>query len=173
MKERQISKNFYSLFAESGIKFSEIGRISFINGPGSFTSLRFFLTFAKALKVSFSEVEVIPLNLLEVMGFQKGETVDVVMGGNREFLKFFHHARYENKDGIFKVVKDVDLISYEDAKKLKKPLFLGVKPEFEVTPYKISLSDMIKYTDYKIKNSDFDDIITLTPYYYKKFSTKK
>lgn len=170
---RQISGIFYDLLDSSGVEFKEIQKIVFINGPGSFTSLRFFLTFAKALKVSFPDIEVIPLNLLEMMAFtQKGE-INVIMGGSREFLKFFHYGKYKKTDDNFEIVEDVKLISYEDAKKIVKPLFIGVKPDFEIQPYNIELDDMISFSDYKSEKSDIEDIISLTPYYYKHFVTKK
>ena len=51
VNERQVSTTFYKVFDDSGVKFEEIKRFVFVNGPGSFTSLRFFLTFAKGLKV--------------------------------------------------------------------------------------------------------------------------
>jgi tRNA A37 threonylcarbamoyladenosine modification protein TsaB len=179
---RQISGNFYDLFDESGVKFNEISKFVFINGPGSFTSLRFFLTFAKGLKVSIPEIQIVPLNLLEMMAFTQNGIVDVIMGGSRQFLKFFHYGKYslahkppewEVLAPSFEIIEDVKLISYEEASKIEKPLFIGAKPDFEVQEYNIKLEDMINFSNYKLEKSDVDNIISLTPYYYKQFVTKK
>jgi len=32
---------------------------------------------------------------------------------------------------------------------------------------------MVKFANYKIENNDIENIISLTPYYYKQFVTKK
>lgn len=173
LNERRISEKFYDLFDTSGVKFNEIKKFVFINGPGSFTSLRFFLTFAKGLKVSVPDIEIIPLNLLELMAFTQNGEVDVIMGGSREFLKFFHYGKYKKTDNDFEILEDVKLISYEDAKKIEKPLFIGVKPDFEINQYNIDLIDMINFSDYKSEKGDIENIISLTPYYYKQFVTKK
>ena len=176
---RQISAIFYdeieALLKKLNSSYKDIKKIVFINGPGSFTSLRFFLTFAKSLKVSFPEIQVIPLNLLEMMAFTKDGISDVIMGGSREFLKFFHYGRYEKVvlAPEFRVVEDVKLVSYEDASKMDKPLFIGVKPDFEVEEYIIKLEDMINFSNYKLASGDVENIISLTPYYYKQFVTKK
>ncbi len=169
----QISENFYDLFEQSGIDFKDIKTLTFINGPGSFTSLRFFLTFAKALKVSSPDVQIIPLNMLELIAFSKLGTHDVIMGGSREFLKFFHHGIYKRTEESFKILQDVKLISYDEASNIKNPLFLGVKPNFEVKEYNINLKDMMAFSEYKLKNNQIDNILSLTPYYYKQFVTKK
>ncbi len=173
VNERRISENFYDLFDNAGVKFNEIKRFAFINGPGSFTSLRFFLTFAKGLKVSVPDIEIIPLNLLELMAFTQNGEVNVIMGGSREFLKFFHYGKYRKTDNDFKIIEDVKLISYEDAKKIENPLFIGVKPDFDINEYNIDLIDMINFSDYKSEKGDIENIISLTPYYYKQFVTKK
>ena len=172
VKERQISENFYDLLALSGVNFKDIDRLAFVNGPGSFTSLRFFLTFAKALKVSFPNVEIVPLNLLEIIGYSRNGVNNVIMGGNRKFSKFFHYAKYEKKDDSMDILEDVRLISYDEALKIEKPLYLGVKPDFEITGYEINLNDMINFSNYKFEKGKQENIINLTPYYYKQFSTK-
>ncbi len=172
-KERQISERFYDLFDTSGVEFNEIDKFVFINGPGSFTSLRFFLTFAKGLKVSVPDIKIIPLNLLELMAFTQSGEVNVIMGGSREFLRFFHYGKYKKTDDKFEIIEDVRLISYEDASKVENPLFIGVKPDFDVREYSIDIDDMINFSNYKSEKNDVEDIISLTPYYYKQFVTRK
>ncbi len=172
VNERAISSVFYNLIEdilkESKKDYSDIEYIAFINGPGSFTSLRFFLTFIKALSVSYPTIKMIPLNILEVMAFSLDGENDIVMGGSRKFLKYFHHAKYFKSNTEFTLIKEIEVTPYDKVSKLN-PLYIGVEPDFDIKSYTPTLNDMKNISEYKIKNSLIEDIISLTPYYYKSF----
>lgn len=173
IKEQNISVFFYKYLEDILIKnklsYSDINEFIFINGPGSFTSLRFFLTFAKALFVSYPEIVFIPLNLLEIIGFANEGTTNILMGGNREFLEFFHFASYKKEGNSFEIIEIPRIIKYEDAKLLKNPYFLGLSPDFNVINFEIKLEHIDNIAKWKKESNNIDNIVLLTPYYFKNF----
>ncbi|MBN2695849.1 hypothetical protein JXR93_14410 [bacterium] len=169
--ERGVSKVFYQIlddiFKESESSFEKINEMIFINGPGSFTSLRFFLTFVKALSVSIPNILFIPLNLLDVIGFsQKGEN-SVIMGGTKRFIEHFYYAKYYKDDSQFKLIEPHKIISYELASKIDSPLFIGIEPDFKIVKKDLSIENMRALADWKKSTNSIDSIISLEPYYIK------
>lgn len=172
-QERKISEQFYpivdQLLFDSNIGYQDLDRITFLNGPGSFTSLRFFLTFIKAFSVSFPSVELIPLNLLELIGFSQEGVHDVLLGGTRRFDRFCHHAKYRKEGNIFQELSPPTLIDQDQMEALNTPLFLGVPPEFPITPYHVKIEDLIQLGEWQLSHREPQSIETLTPYYLKSF----
>ncbi len=169
--ERSVSKFFYQildeLFKESETSFEKINELIFINGPGSFTSLRFFLTFVKALSVSIPNTIFIPLNLLDIIGFSKEGENSVIMGGTKKFIEHFYYAKYFKSEYDFKILEPHKIISYDSASKINSPLFIGIEPDFSIIKTEITLENMRALADWKKSTNSVDSIISLEPYYIK------
>lgn len=123
----ELIKIFKKMLKENNINLKDIKNYYFTIGPGSFTGIRFGISFVLGLTEG-RKVNYFPISTLEAIALsQEGISTPVLT----QSLKYFYAGIYNVKNSIKTILKP-NIFKIEELKEIKKGIFLTTK-EFSIS----------------------------------------
>lgn len=165
---------------KAGIKFSELDAVAVSIGPGSYTSLRIGLSTAKGICYALG-IPIISINSLEVLayGVESPECDDLIIPMIDARRMEVYSAVYNHKRETLSEPQAVilDESTYSEFWHDNKLIICGngalkfitqyPKDYIQIVHQNASAKYMWAPTIKKMQNKDYDNIISLTPFYLK------
>ena len=153
------------ILKKSSSTLKDLDAIAISSGPGSFTSLRVGMSYAKGLSFTL-DIPIIPVSTFEILLFSnlnkvKGETSVLIYSHGRTVYK----CDYMVRNNTYKLINDPDTFNIDELKKTKNNIIFHGRKKF---------FDEIKNEDKQNINTDLDikSLIELSIKNFKLLKTK-
>ena len=168
------------IIQEAGITFQDVKAIAVSQGPGSYTGLRIGVSAAKGLCYALN-IPLIAVDTLQVLASQatvsEGLIIPMLDARRMEVYSAIFNAKFEKQREIqaevitensFEFIADTVYFVGDCADKCQSVLVKSNFVFLEEVKYP-SAKEMSVLSFSKFKNSDFEDVAYLEPYYLKDF----
>lgn len=132
-KNLELIKIFKKMLKENNINLKDIKNFYFTIGPGSFTGIRFGISFLLGLTEGRG-VNYYPISTLEALALSREGISTPFLTQN---LKYFYAGIYNVKNSIKTILKP-KIFTMEELKEIKKGTFLTLKE------FSLSFEDLVK-----------------------------